>query len=100
MVGGFGVSQQQVVADGAAEECVALWHVGEGCGLAAGYFHCAFCRLYEAEYEAYESGLALSGGTYDGSAAAGGEVVGEVVENLASVGTVGECDVVEGDGDA
>ena len=92
LFGGVRVDQEQIVADGAAEQGVALGNVDK---VATGVGRCRSRRVLVVELhtslsggeqsqdEAYERGLAGTSLAQDGSCAARSEVEGEILQNVA-----------------
>ncbi len=90
LVGGAGVGEEEVVADGAVEEGVPLRDVdevaeggrGDGAALAVAIdLDAAGTGFEQTEEELDEGGLSGSGGAYHHGARAGGEVVAEAGED-------------------
>ena len=123
--GGFGVAHEEVFANGAREEGVALGNVGNvtaegrgermklflsvmrgmawavigtGLGVAveSGVGFCfTLCGGDEGKHEADEGGFACTCGAEDSGEGARAEIVGEVLDDGATLGVIAERDVLE-----
>ena len=94
IVGSVGLSQQQIIADGATHKGIALWYETD----VATHRDTALCGLHEAEHESEQRGLANARLAHDSGLGARLEVVGEVREDFSVARGVTERYVVEVNG--
>ena len=94
VVGNFGVSQLQVITDGAAHQRVALRHEAQ----LATDLHPTIRGNNETENQSEQCRLADARLTHDGGLRAGLEVVGKVRQYLPVARSIAERDIVEANG--
>ena len=89
VIGGIELAELEIVANGAAQEAVALWHVGDGIGIGfqrkritslIDKTHCTLGRTQQAEENTHQGALATACRTDDGCARGGSEGASEVMK--------------------